>query len=235
MLLVKALRPLWPGIVYSPLSPTRCHEIPDPPLPAGWLRVRNRLCGICGSDLHILQVLADPMIAAAALPGTDRIYLGHEVVGTVRQVADGVSSLQPGDRVVLDVRGPNCFTQAIDPPCRHCREGNYPLCENASRGLGPQGVGGGFGDSFTAHPSELYRLPDQISDDAAVLIEPLSVGVRAALRRLPLPGEQALVIGCGIIGLCVLQAVRALSPGCRITASGASPAPGAPGGSAGRG
>jgi threonine dehydrogenase-like Zn-dependent dehydrogenase len=224
VLLVKALRPLWPGIVYSPLSPTRYQEIPDPPLPGpDWLRVRNRLGGICGTDLHILQVLADPLIAAAALPGTDRIYLGHEVVGTVSQVGAGVRSLKPGDRVVLDARGPNCLTQAIQPPCRHCREGNFALCENASSGLGPEGIGGGFSDSFIAHESELYRLPDEIDDEAAVLVEPLSVGVRAALRRLPRPGEQALVIGCGIIGLCVLQAVRALSPDCRITAMARHP------------
>jgi threonine dehydrogenase-like Zn-dependent dehydrogenase len=224
VLLVKALRPLWPGIVYSPLSPTRYREMPDPPLPApDWVRVRNRLAGICGTDLHILQVLADPMISAAALPGTDRIYLGHEVVGTVSQVGAGVHSLKPGERVVLDARGPNCLTQAIQPACRHCRDGNYTLCENASRSLGPEEVGGGFSDSFIAHESELYRLPDEITDEAAVLIEPLSVGVRAALRRLPGPGEQALLIGCGIIGLCVLQAVRALSPDCRITAMARHP------------
>ncbi len=219
VLLVKALRPLWPGIVYSALSPTRYREIPDPPLPAAdWVRVRNRLCGICGTDLHILQVLADPMIYGAALPGTNRIYLGHEVVGNVSEVGPGVRSLKVGDRVVLDARGPNCITQAIEPPCRHCQEGNFYLCENASRGLGPEGLGGGFGNSFTAHESEVYRLPDEINDEAAVLIEPLSVGVRAVLRRLPRPGEQVLVIGCGIIGLGVLQALRALSPSCRITA-----------------
>ncbi len=219
VLLVKALRPIWPGIVYTALSPTRFREIPDPPLPAAdWVRVRNRLCGICASDLHFLQVLADPMISGAALPGTDRIYLGHEVVGTISETGAGVRSLKVGDRVIIDARGPNCLTQGIEPRCRHCQEGNFSLCENTSRKLGPEGVGGGFGDSFTAHETELYCPPDGINDDAAMLIEPYSVGVRAVLRCLPLPGEQVLVVGCGTIGLGVLQAMRALSPSCRITA-----------------
>jgi threonine dehydrogenase-like Zn-dependent dehydrogenase len=61
-------------------------------------------------------------------------------------------------------------------------------------------------------------VPDEIDDETATMIEPLSVGVRSAMRRLPQPDEQVLVIGSGIVGLNVLQAVRALSPSCRITA-----------------
>lgn len=116
------------------------------------------------------------------------------------------------------VMSPTCLSQEIEPPCRHCDEGNYQLCENASLGRGPLGVGGGWGDSFTAHVSEVYRVPDEIDDETALLIEPLSVGVRSALRRLPQPNEQVLVIGSGIVGLNVIQAVRALAPACRITA-----------------
>jgi threonine dehydrogenase-like Zn-dependent dehydrogenase len=79
-------------------------------------------------------------------------------------------------------------------------------------------VGGGWGDSYTAHVTEVYPVPDEIDDETALLIEPLSVGVHTAMRRLPRPGEKVLVVGSGIIGLNVLQAVRALSPDCRITA-----------------
>lgn len=222
VLLAKALRPLWPGVVYSRLSPTRFAHLPDEPLPgAHWLRVRNRLCGICATDLHLLFVETDPKIAAAALPGTERLYLGHEVLGVVSEIGSGVSSLKVGDRVIMDSRAvlkPTCLSQEIDPLCRHCRQGNVQLCENASLGRGPLGVGGGWGDSFTAHQTEVYRVPDDIDDETAMMLEPLSVGVRAALRRLPQADEQVLVLGCGIVGLNVLQAVRALSPDCRITA-----------------
>lgn len=222
ILLAKALRPIWPGIVYSPLSPTRLEEIPDEPLPgSNWIRVRNRLCGICASDLHFFLVETDPKFAGAALPGTDRLYLGHEVIGVVSELGQEVTSLKIGDRVIMDSRAvmnPTCLSQELDHLCRHCRQGNYQLCENASLGQGPTGVGGGWGDSFTAHVSEVYPVPDEMDDETAMLIEPLSVGVRSALRRLPQPDEQVLVLGCGIVGLNVVQAVRALSPSCRIAA-----------------
>jgi threonine dehydrogenase-like Zn-dependent dehydrogenase len=219
ILLTGALRPIWPSVVFSPLSPTRLAEMPDQPLPGpGWVRVRNRLCGICASDLHLLFVETDPGVAPAALPGTGRWYLGHELVGEVIEVGAKVSTLKVGDRVILDTPSPNCLTQGIEPPCRHCREGNLGLCENASLGRGGEPVGGGWGDSLVAHESGLYRVPDELDDDAAVMVEPLSVGVRAALRRLPQPGERALVVGCGAIGLTVIEALRALSPGSHITA-----------------
>lgn len=222
ILLAKALRPIWPGIVYSPLSPTRFGEIPDEPLPgSNWIRVRNRLCGICATDLHLFLLEMDPKVAVAALPGTSRIYLGHEVIGIVSEIGQGVTSLKVGDRVIMDSRAvmsPTCLSQELDHPCRHCRQGNYQLCENASLGRGPLGVGGGWGDSFTAHATEVYPVPDEIDDETATMIEPLSVGVRSAMRRLPQPDEQVLVIGSGIVGLNVVQAVRALSPTCRITA-----------------
>ena len=215
MLAVKALKPLWPGVVYSRLSSARFADIGAPPLPGErWVRVRNLMCGICGSDLSLLQVEADPKIAPAALPGNQRFYLGHEVVSVVTEVGPGVTRFQVGDRVIMDGRfqGANCLSQEIDPPCRHCREGNYQLCENASAGLGPRGEGGGWGDGYTAHETEVYPVPDDLSDEAAMMVEPLAVGVRAALRRLPRPGERALVLGAGIIGLTVVQAVRALAP-----------------------
>jgi threonine dehydrogenase-like Zn-dependent dehydrogenase len=227
ILLAKALRPIWPGIVYSPLSPTRFEEIPDEPLPgSNWIRVRNRLCGICASDLHFFLVETDPKFAGAALPGTDRLYLGHEVIGVVSELGQEVTSLKIGDRVIMDSRAvmsPTCLSQELDHLCRHCRQGNYQLCENASLGQGPTGVGGGWGDSFTAHVSEVYPVPDEMDDETAMMIEPLSVGVRSALRRLPQPDEQVLVLGCGIVGLNVVQAVRALSPSCRIAAKARYP------------
>ena len=79
-------------------------------------------------------------------------------------------------------------------------------------------MGGGWGDGFTAHESMVRKVPDELSDEKAVMIEPLSVGVRAALRCLPEPDNRILVVGSGIIDLAVIQAVRALVPGCRISA-----------------
>ena len=220
MLLVKALKPLWPGVVYSRLSSARYADVGEPELPGPrWVRVRNLMCGICGSDLALLQVEADPKIAPAALPGNQRFYLGHEVVGVVTEVGAEVTRFRVGDRVIMDGRfqGANCLSQEIVPLCRHCQEGNYQLCENASAGMGPRGVGGGWGDGYTAHETELYPVPPDLSDEQAMMVEPLAVGIRAVLRRPPEPHAHVLVLGAGIIGLTVVQAVRALAPDAHIS------------------
>ncbi len=221
LVLVKALKRLWPGVVFSPLSPARFATLPDPPLPGPrWVRVRNLMCGICASDVALLMAEADPTIAPAALPGNQRFYLGHEVVGEVVEVGPGVTRFREGDRVIMDTRfqGATCYSQEIEPPCRHCARGNLALCENASAGVGPRGAGGGWGDTFTAHESELYPVPDGLSAEQAMMVEPLSVTVRAALRRLPASGDRVLVVGCGIVGLNMVQSLRALAPECHITA-----------------
>lgn len=220
-LLVKALKPIWPGVVFSPLSITHYEDMIEPELPGPrWVKVQNRQCGICASDLSLLFVEAEPFVMQAALPGNERIYLGHEVLGTVTQAGPGVTRVKVGDRVIMDTHffEPTCLSQEIDPPCRHCAQGNYKLCENASAEIGPRGVGGGWGDGFTAHETEIYPVPDDLSDDQAMMIEPISTGLRAALRRTPKPGEHALIVGSGILGLNTLQCVRAISPKCHITA-----------------
>ena len=219
VLLTMALRPIWPNVVYSSLSPTRFVDVSEPSFPGPrWVRVRNHLCGICATDLHLLLVQTDPHVAPGALPGNDRRYLGHELMGEVTEVGPEVSVLQVGDRVILDPQASTCAAQQIEPLCRHCAEGNVFLCENASLGLGPHAIGSGWGDSMVAHESALYKVPDELDDETAAMIEPLSVGVRAALRRLPQPGEKALVVGCGTTGLATIEALRALSPDCHVTA-----------------
>src|SRR5688572_24827658 len=209
MLLVKALGHRWPGVVWSPFSSTSIADLPEPALPGPrWVKVRNRQCGICASDLSLLYVHVDPAVGPAALPGNARFYLGHEFTGTVTEVGPGVTRFRPGDRVVNDTRvmGATCLSQEIEPLCPQCQRGQYALCENASANRGPRGVGGGWGDGVTAHESELYPVPDDISDDQAMLTEPMAVALHAVLRRPPSAGEHVLVLGAGIIGLLVVQA-----------------------------
>jgi threonine dehydrogenase-like Zn-dependent dehydrogenase len=221
MIAVKALRPLWKGAIWSPLSPVRVQmDAPDPPLPGGrWLRVRNRMAGICSTDLSLLLVQAEPQIAPAALPGNQRFYLGHEVVGEVVEVGPKVERFQVGDRVVMESRfaGPNCHTQEIEPPCPFCAQGQERLCENASLGLGPAGQGGGWGDGYTAHETEIWPVPPDLDDERAIFIEPLSVALHGVLRRPPGPGDHALIIGAGTIGLLSGYAIKALFPQTHLT------------------
>ncbi len=221
MLLVKTLGSAWPNVVWSPLSSTQVADLPEPTLPGPrWVRVRNIQCGVCASDLSLLYVHVDPAGGPAALPGNQRFYLGHEVVSVVEAVGTGVTRVKAGDRVIMDTShiGPHCLSQEIEPICRFCAEGQFALCENASANQGPRGVGGGWGDGYTAHESEIYPVPDDIGDDVASLIEPMSVGLHAVLRRPPVTKEHVLILGCGIIGLVTLQAARAVAPDCHITA-----------------
>jgi len=203
---------------FSPLAPLREEDIPSPPLPdPHYVRVRNRLGGICGSDIHFVQADGDFRIAPAALPGITRIYLGHELVGDVVEVGSEVKGYKVGDRVASQTLAGSCLGQGREPLCRYCAVGNYCLCEEA-RQQEPLSVGGGHAEEWVAHEGRLFPVPDDLTDEQAVLLEPAACGLRAALRRRAQPGDRVMVIGCGTIGSMTLQSIRAVQPDCEITA-----------------
>jgi 2-desacetyl-2-hydroxyethyl bacteriochlorophyllide A dehydrogenase len=203
---------VWPGAYFSSFAPLQVQNLPRQTLPAtNWVRVRNRLAGISGSDLGLIYSAGDFRIALAALPRHQLSYPGHEVVGEVIQVGDDVQSLHVGDRVVLQ-SGPNCISTGAQPLCRSCAIGNYNLCERGSSLSGPEPIGGGWSEEMLLHEQQLFRIPPTMSDEQAVLLAPSAVAVHAVLRRLPQPGEHVLIIGAGTIGLLTLQVVRALVP-----------------------
>ena len=126
-----------------------------------------------------------------------------------------IFAMQP---LIQDHPEANCLNQEIKTLCDHCHEGNPALCENSSLRLSQEGIGGGWGDGYTAHETSVHKVPDDLDDETAMMLEPLSVGVRAALRCLPNPNQRVLVVGSGMIGLAVIEAVRALSSDCHISA-----------------
>jgi threonine dehydrogenase-like Zn-dependent dehydrogenase len=214
--LTKLFGLFYPDIYYSSFSPLQVQNLPRQPLPsASWVRVRNRLAGICGSDLHLIFADADPRIAPAALPGHPYTYPGHEVVGEVVEIGNEVQHLQVGDRVVLQ-NAPNCISTGIYAPCRSCKAGNYNLCEQGVL-PGPQPIGGGWSEEMLVHEQQLFRLPKQLSDEQGVLLEPTAVAAHAVLRHLPQPGDKVLIIGAGTIGLLTLQVIRALVPEAKVS------------------
>lgn len=168
---------------------------PDPKLVAGGAIVDVLRCGICGTDVHAYQS-GDPYP-----PG----LCGHEWVGRVRDVADDVRSLAPGDRVSVGILPP-CGA------CVQCRAGLGAWCHPAMMSLGgfdPRGSAhGAFAPALAASAERLVRVPDSISDEAAAMIEPATVayhGVRLGGIRL---GDFVVVQGAGPIGLFALQWVR---------------------------
>ncbi|HEX2025703.1 MAG TPA: zinc-binding dehydrogenase [Actinomycetota bacterium] len=207
-----------PGLVAGPLAPLRLVNRPDPEPPAdGWARVQPRLSGICGSDLATIEGRSSfyfsPLVSMPFVPG-------HEVVGDLLEDVDGLAA---GTRVVLDpVLG--CEARGL-PPCPACTQGATGRCDRVTVGHVSPGLqtgycadtGGGWSGSFVAHRSQLRAVPDGLSDERAVLVEPLACGIHAALRGRPGPGDAVLVVGAGTLGILTLLALRELTGAGRIT------------------
>ena len=143
--------------------------------------------GVCGSDVHYFEHgRIGPYVVDSPL------VLGHEAGGVVAAVGAEVTSLQVGQRVSLEPEVP-CRA------CRQCLTGHYNLCPNI-RFLATPPYDGAF-SQFVAMPAAfVYPVPDTISDDAAGLLEPLSVGVWAWRRTQLAPGSTVLVTGRGRSG-----------------------------------
>ncbi len=199
---------------FGRLSPFQYREIPEPDIPnPRWLKVRNKACGLCGTDLTFIFMKVHPMSAMAALPSWRRKFLGHELLGEVVEVGSEVDGFAVGDRIGMRMDWPTCFEMEIDPPCPQCARGSYMLCENwGMRKPVVRNKGGGFSPYMVMHKSQAFKVPAQLSDDQAVLLEPVAVAVHGVYNRKPEAGEKVLVIGAGSIGLLTLAVAKAVQP-----------------------
>lgn len=211
------------GAAAARLGPLEYRTIDPPALPGpGWQRVNTSLAGICGSDLSVVHGHAstyfEHWVSFPFVPG-------HEVVGT----------LDDGTRVVLE------------PVLGHCARGFAPPFESAAPGDGDDyahlvtagremdlepgiqigfcaSTGGGWSPQFVAHESQLHQIPDAMSDEQAVLIEPLAGGIHAALKTLTVTeraraaGTQPIVavLGAGTMGLAAITGLNRYVPEARI-------------------
>ena len=203
----------------SRYAPLQLEDVPEPKLPTPeWVRVKPRLSGICGSDLGTLSSESSPYFSPITSPP---FTMGHEVVGVV---TDDNSGFVAGDRVVVEP-ALGCAVRSIDPLCAFCAAGRHALCQNVTRGTISPGIqtgfchdtGGGWSQStLVAHPSQLHRVPDDVTNEAAVAVEPLACVVHAALGNAPEPEETTLVIGAGSVGLFTVAVLRRLTRAGRI-------------------
>jgi threonine dehydrogenase-like Zn-dependent dehydrogenase len=197
---------------YGPLAPVRYGRIPVVALPGKrWVRVRNRVAGIGADDLRQVHLEGRQSVSVMAAPRPARLFLGREVVGEIIETGPAVQFLRVGDRVAYQ-SGQCCATLALEPPCRYCIIGAYALCQNRFLPA-PQPVGGGWSEQMLVHEQQVFLVPDSFTDEQAALLEPAATAAHGVLRRLPQPGETALVIGAGAEGLLATQAVQALAPG----------------------
>jgi D-xylulose reductase len=163
------------------------------------VRIAPRVVGVCGSDVHYYThgaigpfVVKDPMI------------LGHEAAGEIVEVGSAVTELRPGDRVCMEPGIP-------DPNSRATRLGKYNL-DPAVRFWATPPVHGVLRPTVV-HPADFtFKLPDHVSYAEGAMVEPLAVGVHAATKVQVQPGDLAVVIGAGPIGMVTVLA--ALAAGC---------------------
>jgi len=193
------------------VGPLSLRDVDPPELPGpGWHRVRPRLSGICGSDLATIDGTSsrwfEPIVSFPFTPG-------HEVVG----------DLDDGSRVVV-VPVLSCGPRGIDPPCESCASGAINHCERIAHGrLEPglqcgfcESTGGGWSTLMVAHDDQLVPVPADMSDEAAVLVEPTACAVHAAHQ---VRSATIAVIGAGTLGLLTIAALRHLHPDAAILAA----------------
>ncbi|KQX62205.1 zinc-binding dehydrogenase [Angustibacter sp. Root456] len=207
-----------PGLLVGPMAPVRLVTRDEPVVRrAGWAQVRPLLSGICGSDLG--AVTGSTSLYFSALVSMPFVP-GHEIVG---ELVEDCDDLPRGTRVVIDPVLA-CAARGVEP-CEPCRTGRTNLCNHVTVGHVSPGLqtgfcrdtGGGWGERLTVHRSQLHPVPDGLSDERAVLVEPLACAVQLARRAQVPAGGSVLVSGAGAVGLFAVLALRHLTDAGRIT------------------
>lgn len=153
--------------------------------------------GVCGSDVHYFEHgrIGSHVVEAP-------LVLGHEASGVVVEVGASVTRLAVGQRVSVEPGVP-------DFSCAQCLAGRYNLCEDMRFYATPP-IDGAFAELVTVHEQFAHPVPDTLSDDAAALLEPLSVGLWACRKGEVGAGTRVLVTGAGPVGLVAMQSALAL-------------------------
>jgi len=185
------------ALVLKEYNKLQYEEVADPSIEEDEVLLQVKSCGICGSDVHGM----DGSTGRRVPP----LIMGHEASGVIARVGGAVDGWKPGERVTMD-------STVWCGKCWHCRRGEVNLCESR-RVLGVScaeyRANGAFAD-YVAVPSRiLYRIPEQVAFSQAALVEPLAVALHAVRLARPDIQETAVVFGAGMIGLMVLQCLKA--------------------------
>ena len=159
----------------------------------GEVVIRNMVCGVCGTDVHIFH--GEPGSADVNPP----VVLGHEYSGEVVEVGEGVTALKPGDHVTVD---PNIYCGE----CVYCRNGKKQLCETM------QAVGvtrdGGFGEYSLVPAAQAFKLGDSVPYEAGAMAEPVACCLHGIDLAGIKAGDRVCIVGGGAIGLIMLQLAK---------------------------
>jgi L-iditol 2-dehydrogenase len=185
------------ALLLTAASTFEFNEFPDPQVGPGQVRIAVKACGICGSDIHGMDGRSGRRIPP--------VIMGHEAAGTIAEVGDGVTGWKPGDRVTFD-------STEFCGECPECEQGNFNLCANRrvlGVSCGDYRRHGCFAEQIVLSTRILHRIPDSLPFHKAAFAEPVAIALHAVNLAPPDFGEPAVVIGSGLIGLLVIQALKA--------------------------
>jgi L-iditol 2-dehydrogenase len=179
-------------------------DVPEPDLDEDGVLVQVKACGICGSDIHGIDGSSGRRIPP--------IIMGHEAAGVIARTGSRVTAWREGDRVTFD-------STIFCGECYYCRHGLINLCDQRRvLGVSCQDYRqhGAFAEYVAVPQRILYHLPDEVSFTHGATVEPVSVAVHAASLSPIALDDTAVVVGSGMIGLLVIQTLRAAGCGCII-------------------
>jgi threonine dehydrogenase-like Zn-dependent dehydrogenase len=194
------------ALVLAAYNQLEYKDVPDPVPGPEEVLVQVKACGICGSDVHGLDGRT-----GRRLPP---IIMGHEAAGVIAALGDGVSAWKVGDRVTFD-------STIYCGRCYYCRRGLVNLCDSRNvLGVSCEEFrrDGAFAEYIAVPARVVYALPEGISFEQAAMVEPFAVACHA-VNLVPITlNDSAVVIGAGVIGLSLVQALRAAGCGLIVAA-----------------
>lgn len=189
-------KPWFEGLSYG--------DFPVPKAGGDWVLVHNNVCGICGSDLHFFSGGLTGKFPEKNLPAV----FGHEVAATVVE-ADPSTGFKPGERVAVEAIH-SCIN--FGKTCPRCLSGQFHMCDEGMTHVGlpyTRMIPGGYGEYSAVHKDKLIRLSDSVSMEEAALLDILVVNVHSVRLGNPLLGDVCAVFGCGVVGLNLIQVLKA--------------------------
>lgn len=182
------------AVLHETNEPLKIEEVLLPSLEYGEVLIRTKACGICGTDLHIMD-------GTGYKPKLPHI-MGHEPSGVVEDLGQGVTNFKKGDRVI-----PNIFFTCGE--CFFCRTNRETMCTNFKGALGV-GINGGYGEFFKAPAKNLFSLPKNIGfEQGSVIADAVVTSVHAVRRRAEVKADDVVVvIGVGGVGQSLMQIAK---------------------------
>jgi L-iditol 2-dehydrogenase len=171
-------------------------DFPEPEMEAGEVLIKVKACGICGSDVHGM----DGSTGRRKPP----IIMGHEASGIIEKVGANVKNWQTGDRVTFD-----STIYPLDD--WYTRKGHYNLSDNRKvLGVSPGEYRkhGAFAEFVTVPAHILYKIPDNVTFEQAAMVEPVGVAAHAVNISKIQPGQSAVVVGTGMVGMFVINMLK---------------------------